>query len=203
MQLKTALTQQHIWTLFLLTVRKTNQKWCCGGFLRRVIPITVYSQHPNTSTAWGYISWWAVPCNITFCCKISTWTWCSHLMELMWMDFSLYLCHLTCISLIPLFFHLSVYLSAISIDVSVCVCTCVFELSRDGVQTGARLSPWVHSTYSADAVSQHISAVPWERGIEEEREGKEKAHLHQSIPHRPTCFFFTNTFVLCFCHVKC
>ncbi len=86
----------------------------------------------------------------------------------------------------PSVFHLSVYLSAISISVSVCVCTCVCEWSRDGVQTGARLSPWVHSTYSADAVRQHISAIPWERGREEEREGKEMAHLHQSIPSSPS-----------------
>lgn len=169
-------------------MRKTNQKWYCGGFMRSVNPITVCSQHPNTSTARGYISRRAVPYNTTSCCTISTWTWCSHLMELMWMDFSLYLCHLACISLIPLFFHLSIYLSAISISVSVCVCTCVCEWSRDGVQTGARLSPWVHSTFSADAVSQHISAVPWERG----REGGKR----DGAPN-------TNTSVLCFCHVKC
>lgn len=48
------------------------------------------------------------------------------------------------------------------------------------MQTGARLSPWVHSTYSPSSGKKEKR--------EEGREGKEMAHLHQRIPSPHTRF---------------
>ncbi len=183
MQLKATLAHQHIWTLFLLTVRKTNQKWYCGGFMRRANPITVCSQHPNTSTARGYISRRAVPYNTTSCCTISTCTWWSHLMQLMWMDFSLYLCHLTCISLIPLF-SISQSISAPSLLVSLCV---YVHACVSGVEMECRLAPGcLLGSTPPTLLMQSANTYQPSPGKEEEREGKEMAHLHQSIPSSPS-----------------
>lgn len=166
--------------------------------MRRVNLITVCSEHPNTSTAQGYISWRAEPHDTTSCRTISTWTWCSDLMELMWMDFSLYLCHLTCISLIPLFFHLSVYLSPISISVCVCVCTCVCEWSADWRQS-VSLGPLHLLCWCSQPT--HLSRPLGKR--KRGKEGGKRDGTPASEHPPPQLFSFTNTFGLCFCHVEC
>lgn len=65
-----------------------------GEYKSLSIPSILTPALPRATLASGLDQWccW---------CTVSVWTWCPHLMELMWMDFTLYLCHLSCINSHP------------------------------------------------------------------------------------------------------
>lgn len=116
------------WELFcalayMITVPVDCEKGISGVKMWWFSEVAVCSQHPNTSRT----LWCGFP--------ISTWTPCSHLMELMWMDFSLYLCHLTCINSHPYVFP-SLSLSQSHLHQCVYVHVCV-----SAVEMECRLAP--------------------------------------------------------------
>lgn len=95
-----------------------------GEYKSLSVPSILTPALPRATLASGLDQWccW---------CTVSVWTWCPHLMELMWMDFTLYLCHLSCINSHPC---LSISQS-LQLRQRVCVCL------RQKVGIECRLAP--------------------------------------------------------------